>query len=251
MIAELLDRRVLGAVRFVDAVTGLEVAVPLQVTSPGVRWIWNRRGWGVIADAPGLHHHTETFPAPPAGDAIGSRRVELGIVDPSGAYLARRVTIALPRDPDPEHAAAPGSLFRPVEARMFRSPAAGVSLAWAVVRVSVSAAGTGRGLGGVLVRVLRGAAAPVVMASGMSDRRGEALVAVPGVPVTTFGSGANVLATEVSVTLQAIVDPDGREPPDPDDLETRLGAPGIRSASVEDVALASGRTVVQAIAVTL
>jgi len=133
---------------------------------------------------------------------------------------------------------------------MFRSPAAGFSLAWAVVRVSVSAADTGRGLGGVLVRVLRGAA-PAVMASGMSDRRGEALVAVPGVPVTTFGSGANVLATEVSVTLQAIVDPDGREPPDPDDLETRLGAPGIRSASVADVALASGRTVVQAIAVTL
>ena len=134
---------------------------------------------------------------------------------------------------------------------MFRSPAAAVSSAWAVVRVSVTAQGTGRGLGGVLVRVLRGAGPPTLMASGMSDHRGEALVAVPGVPVTTFGTGASVLATEISVSLQAIVDPAGREPPDPDDLEAKVGAPGIRSASVPDVALVSGRTVVQAIAVTL
>ena len=251
MSREDVDRRVLGAVRFVDAVTGLEIGESLKVAATGVRWMWNRRGWGVIADAPGLHHHTEVWETPPTDVALGSVPVVLHVTDPGGTYLARRTTIALPRDPDPAKATQPESLFRPVDVRMFRSPAAAVSAAWAVIRATVTAEGTGQRLGGVLVRVLRPGATPALMARGITDHRGEALVAVPGVPVTTFGTGAAVVATAVTVTLQAIVEVGAAEPPDPDDLEDKVGTPGIKSVTVTDVSLVSGRTVVQPIVVAL
>ena len=51
MTAELRDTRVLGALRFTDAVTALPIDAPLVVTAPGVRWRRNRRAAWIIAAA--------------------------------------------------------------------------------------------------------------------------------------------------------------------------------------------------------
>ena len=71
MSAELSDRRVLGALRFTDAVTALPIDAPLSVSAPGVRWIRNRRAQWVIASAPGLAEHETRFLAPPAAPPLG------------------------------------------------------------------------------------------------------------------------------------------------------------------------------------
>jgi hypothetical protein len=240
---------VLGAVRFLDAVTGLRILDPLVVSAPGVRWLRNRLGYYVIADAPGLARATESFGEQPADVPVGSVPIALTVRDPGGRYLPRRGTLRLPRDPDPSRADEPESLFRPVDVRLFPAPAAGTAPGWALIRATVFAGQTDRGLPGALVRVLRQRDGRH-LASGLSDRRGEALVAVPGIPVTTWEEGEGpVLATQVEVTLKAHFDPNAADPPDPDDLEARHL--GLSASGDVNRSLASGQTLVATLAVTL
>ena len=235
MSADLLDRRALGAIRFVDAVTGVEADAPLRVRADGVRWIRNRRGWWIVASAPGLEAHTGAFAAPPAQPPVGSVRVDFVVEDPSGKYLARRAATALPRDPDPAKAALPGSLFLPQDVLLFRAPAAAVAMGWATVRASVAKGG--RPLPGALLRLVRKGAGGTELGRGMTDARGEALVAAAGIPATTFEEGqGGVLATEVDARLE-VRWKDGSPPPDPDALAA------LASLASKDVKLASGRTV--------
>ena len=248
MILEHVDRRVLGAVRFVDGATGVTVQDALVVTAPAVRWIRNRLGWYVIADAPGLAAHTDAFLAPPPAPPLETVVVTMTVRDPSGRYLARRHTLRLPRDPDPAHADASGSLFRPIDVALFSTPATRPPVGWAVVRASVTVAGTGAPIAGALVRVVRTSDARH-LASGLTDDRGEAIVPVPGIPITTSDDGPGpVVATEIEVTLEAIVDPAASDVPDPDDLEARRAALVVTTASAM---LASRRVLVTSFAVTL
>jgi hypothetical protein len=235
--AELLDRRALGAVRFVDAVTGLAVDAPVRVRAEGVRWIRNPRGWWVVASSPGLEAHAAAFAAPPAQPPVGSVRVELVVEDPSGKYLARRAALALPRDPnpDPAKAKAPGSLFLPQDVPLFRAPAAAVAIGWATVRASVAKGGTP--LSGALLRLVRKGGGGKELGRGMTDARGEALVAAAGIPATTFEEGqGGVLATEVEARLE-VRWKDAGSPPDPDALAA------LASLASKEVKLASGRTI--------
>jgi len=248
MRLEHVDRRVLGAVRFVDAATGVDVREPLAVTAPGVRWIRNQSGWYVIAGAPGLETHVDSFAAPPSTPALETITVTLTVRDPRGRYLPRLQTLRLPRDPDPQHDAAANSLFRAVDVVLFPAPGARPPAGWAVVRAGVTAAGTGAPVAGALIRVVRMSDGEH-LASGLSDHRGEALVPVPGIPLTTSDAGPGpVVATEVAVTLEVIVDPTAPEVPDPDDLETRHAA--LRVAS-SNAMLASGRVLVASFSVPL
>ena len=233
----MLDRRVLAALRFRDAVTGATVAGPLDVRAPGARWIRNRRGWWVLAQAPGLEAHTAAFRAPPAAPAVGSVPLAVRVADPAGRYLPRVAALALPRDPDPAKAAKPESLFQPVEIDLFPSPAASVSPNWAVLRVSAS--GADGPLAGALLRVVRKASPSTVLGRGMTDARGEALVAVAGIPVTTWEEGqGSVLATEVEARVDLFWQA-GAGPPDPDALGKIKKA--TKTATVK---LASGRDAV-------
>lgn len=249
MRLETVERRVLGAVRFLDATTRVPVRSPLAVAGGGVRLVRNRQGLFVLLQAPGLEAHSASFPAPPPQPAVGSLRVELAVSDPEGRYLPRRLALDLPRDPDPEHAEQEGSLFRPVDALLYPAPAAAVAPGWAVIRATVVRAGTRAPLPGALLRVVRKSDGEVLARAltEWRDRvRGEALVAVPGVPITTWGDGdpdEPVLVNEVPVSLEAFFDP-AFDPaaglaPDPDRLE--LLRPGLPSAR-EDLKLASGRT---------
>ena len=233
----MLDRRVLAALRFRDAVTGATVAGPLDVRAPGARWVRNRRGWWVLSRVPGLEAHTMAFLAPPAAPALGSVPLVVRVADPAGRYLPRVAALALPRDPDPARAAKPESLFQPVEVDLFPSPAAPVSPNWAVLRVSAS--GADGPLGGALLRVVRKASPTTVLGRGMTDARGEALVAVAGIPVTTWEEGqGSVLATEVEARVDLFWQA-GAGPPDPDALGRIKKA--TKTATVK---LASGRDAV-------
>jgi len=64
MITARLERRVLGAVQFVDATTGAPIDRALRVQTEA-RVYRQRSGLLVIADAPGLHEHTLAFEARP------------------------------------------------------------------------------------------------------------------------------------------------------------------------------------------
>lgn len=236
MTAELLDRRILAGVRFVDAVTGLPVSRSLRVTAPGVRWVRNRSGDYVVAAAPGLAAHTGAFAAPPPAPPVGSVLVILTVEDPGGAYLPRRASLALPRDADPAAAEGADSLFRPVDIPVYPAPAAPLAAGWAVVRATILGPEPGTRLPGALLRVVR-ESDDAVLNRGVADARGEALVAVAGIPVTTFSTDAGpVLATEVAARVEVIPSPTPDEPSDPDMLDTQ---PVLKSAPVQ---LASGRS---------
>ena len=248
---EAVDRRALGAVRFVDAVTRTEVTSSLSVQAPGVTWSRNSRGWFVLRSVPALRLHTHAFLAPPSDVALGDVDVELTVRDPGGTYLPRRRVVALPRSADPARAGAGDSVFTPAEVRMFRAPAAPMAPGWAVVRTTVVAAGSGRRLGGALVRVLTAAAPPAVLATGLTDGRGEGVVVLPDVPVTTFGSGPQVLATELTVDVEAVVVPGSPALPDPDVLTAQAGSDAARRVTLSNVRLASGRIVVLSMSIPL
>jgi hypothetical protein len=71
--------------------------------------------------------------------------------------------------------------------------------------VTVVEDGTGDLLGGALVRVRRNGD---VIARGLTDGRGEALIAAVGVPMLTFGEDDEaVVVEEITVTVEAVFDP--------------------------------------------
>lgn len=230
------ERRVLGAVRFLDATTALPVPSALRVEAEGVQVKRNRRGLYVIWSAPGLDAHTTVFAEPPSSPAIGSVAVELKVIDPSGQFLPRRCTVRLPLDPDPKKSDEPRSLFGFQDFELFPSTAARLAPGWAVIRATVKEQGTNNRLPWSLIRVRRGSDSKQ-LARAQSDARGEALVAVAGIPVTTWENGAGpVLSSEVEVVVEVLFDPAlgrvsdvGVDPnrsfiPDPDEMERRAGA---------------------------
>jgi hypothetical protein len=239
---ENVDRRVLGAVRFIDATTQMKVADGLQVQSETAMLRLNRAGLFVIWHVSGLQTHEAAFESPPTVPAVGSIPVALTVSDTSSRFLPRSCTLQLPRDPDPGHASLAGSLFQPIDVRLLPAPTAPVLSGWALIRATVKKAGSDSVLPGALILVLK--ADGSLLARGMSEMRGgtqgEALVAVPGIPVTTFGDGGGgaVISTEIDVTIQTIFDPTATDPPDPDDLEKRKDA--LPNSSVGQK-LASGR----------
>jgi hypothetical protein len=211
MTPELFDARVLGAVRFVDNATQGQISDGLAVISTLGDLRKNRSGLWVIWNASGLEAHTTVFDHPPAAPPVGSVAMALTVTDQTGRYLPRSATVALPRDPDPKNADQPASLFQAASVILYPSPAAPVSPGWAVIRAHVQDAATKGPLQSALLRVLR-TSDSIVLARGMSDDRGEALVVVPGIPVTTFNTGNGApLATEVDVTVEAIFDPEAVE----------------------------------------
>ena len=241
MTAELRDTRVLGALRFTDAVTALPIDAPLVVTAPGVRWIRNRRAAWIIASAPGLEAHEIAFDTPPNSPDIGDLRIDFTVNDPSGRWLSRTGSIALPRDPDAEHGDQPTSLFAIADVPLFPTPAAPTQRGWAIVRASVTGTVPGTKLAGALVRVVRESDG-IRIGAGMSDARGEALIAVEGIPTSSFSDDDGpVVATEIAVRLEVVWDPAVIGFPDPDDLEARRASLLVRQTTAR---LASGRILI-------
>lgn len=204
---ERVERRVLGAMCCVDATTGAPLSHPLRIAAPaGARIQRNRSGLFVIHDWAPLAHHTSAFLNAPAEPAAGEAPpLTVTVSDPSGQYLQRLVRVDLPRDAASANAGLPGSLFRSLMVPMYPSAASRVGPNWAALSLSLRDAVGGDALGGVLLRVLNGSQ---VLARGLSDWRGEALVPVAGIPVTTWSAEpGDVIVTQIEVTVEAIADP--------------------------------------------
>ena len=204
-LGERLDRRVLGALRCVDATTLATIDEPLVVSAPGARLLRNRSGLYVIHSWTRLSAHEDAFEAPPAAPAVGSETLVLDVRDPADRYLARLVAVRLPRDPASENVDQAGSLFRAIDVPMYPAASAPVSANWVEIRATVRETASGDGLGGALLRVVTAAG---VLARGLTDWRGEALVPAAGVPITTWSTepGA-VVVTEIPASLECYFDP--------------------------------------------
>jgi hypothetical protein len=248
------ERRVLGALRCVDATTGVPTVDPLQVVVEGAKIQRNRSGLYVISSATALPTHEAAFATPPAAPDVGSISLSGSIRDPLGRYLPRLVSFALPRDPLPAHADHADSLFTPIDVPLYPASAAPFGNNWSILRVSVTENASGDALGGALLRVTQG---PKVLARGLTDWRGEALVTVLGVPVTTWSDDPHaVVVSEINAQIEVIFDAasgtrvamdsvrEGRPPAlqqlvDPDEIEAqRATLPNATQAIV----LAAGRT---------
>lgn len=190
MIRLLVERRVLGAVQFIDATTGAPVRRPLRVASTARTW-WQRSGLLVIADAPGLHEHTTAFTRPPDEPAVGSVAVPLQVTDPGWEYQPTTVSVVLPRSPEPADA---NSVLRPQPLRLWRTGAAPASPNWTVYRATLLLQGTDTPVVGALVQLV--AAGHTQQA--LSDATGQVTLALVGQPLFTLEGGG-----QLSRTLQA------------------------------------------------
>ncbi|HWF76376.1 MAG TPA: hypothetical protein VN694_04295 [Caulobacteraceae bacterium] len=243
---DLLDRRALAALRFVDA-TGAQVVTPVAVSADGAKFVRTRSGLAAVLAAPGLEAHESAFQAPPAAPAIGSVTVELDVRPACAELAARRFALKLPRNPDPAQAATADSLFKPVEVALLPTPRARVSGLLAALCVTVRRSDDQRRVGGALVRLRPDGGLPEARA--ITDMAGDALLIVAGAPLSTPGPGATTLP-DVGAQLDAIVDPnlaqfasdaDVAASPaapwpgpllDPDDIETRLAGSATAASAV-------------------
>ncbi|MGH6902757.1 MAG: hypothetical protein ACREIR_08455, partial [Geminicoccaceae bacterium] len=166
---ERLDRRVLGAVRLIDGVTGRPIARPLTVAADGSRFLRNREGLYVIREAPGLAAHLSQFDQPPAAPAPGTAAIErLRIEDPLGQYLPRLARVPLPRAPVP--AAGEPDLFEPEDVTMLPAPSTSPRLDWGGWRARVERSDDGSPVRGALVALdWVGATGTGFRARGLSD----------------------------------------------------------------------------------
>ena len=237
------DDRVLAAVRFVDAVSGLPVRDAVDVS--GARTSRNRSGFTVIhapaVITPELEHYFARFRAEPHEDEPAPASISLTLTaQPSGGrYLPRQFTLALPlQETEREQ---PNFLFAPLEVTLYPSPSYPLEAPWAVLRVSVTEQGTNPAvaLAGVLVTALTQPAAPnpnSVLGRGMSDRRGEALIIVPGLRPATFSD------PEFTVNLDARRDNTNPAIPNPDRLIHAAGdEEWFENAQLNDIVIAPGR----------
>ena len=237
------DDRVLAAVRFVDAVSGLPVRDAVDVS--GARTSRNRSGFTVIhaptVVTPELEHYFARFRADPHEDEPAPASIPLTLTaQPAGGrYLARQFTLALPlQEADQEQ---PNFLFAPLEVTLYPSPSYPLEAPWAVLRVNVVEQATDPPvpLAGVLVTALTQPAAPnpnTVLGRGMSDRRGETLIIVPGLRPATFSD------PEFTVNLDARRDNTNPAIPNPDRLIHAIGnEEWFEDAQLNDIVIAPGR----------
>lgn len=187
MLIENVERRVLGALQLVDRATRTPVTRALEVRSDTVMLMRNRRGYYVIMQAEGLDAHIGVFSEQPDTPALEANIYSFEINDPKKRYLPRLLTLRLPRDPDPGHAGNANSLFAPRDVLMYPASTAPLSQNWSTVRATVTQGST-LPQRGALIRITD-PATDTQLSSGISDQRGEALLIVPGVPVTKFADG--------------------------------------------------------------
>lgn len=240
---DVLERRILGAFRMVSAITTNALDGDFTVDGGALDVMRNRSGVYVVRDAPGMHDLTlksdvrgVTIPA--------QQQFELTVADRARAYLPRRFKLTLPRNITP--ASDADSVMNAFRVQMYPTSAAPTGPLWAVLRVSVVLPGDPpQGVCPWSLVVVKQKSDGKILKTGMADERGEALVAVDGLPLfTTNGGGGALISSGVDVDVFAFFDPDNRNRPkgyvpDPDDLIARQGTLKSNSQSLK---IASGST---------
>lgn len=277
----------LGALRLLDPTTRLPLKQPFTISAATLQPLANdgtpvgsafrlrpndaqfrrnSRGDFIILRAPGFETYTRAFDLIP-----NIARVALGlqIFDSTGNYLPLMTTVNLPRDAAPERAGLTDSLFQPATFALFLAPSAPTEPGWAVIRATVRERVTQNNADAGGARLpwthlqVTDAQSDALMARGMADARGEALLAVPGILITMPANDSEaVLTREVSVKIQGAFDAAlekvsdaavrNRVNPNPDYLppaETQIQFKPARvkpgSTAVSDtINLAAGRTIV-------
>jgi len=243
-VSELQDRRVLGGVVFIDAITQTSIVDRLSVQSIDLDLRPNRSGVYAIFNAPGFNALTSQF-APTAADWPAAQSYEITVSDPSWRYIARRARVQAPQ---PLAAA-----FAPQRVALYPGPSRSIAPNWAVVRASVTA-NDGRRLPWTVVQVVKSDNS--VVATGITDARGEGLLAVVGlgVQVSANASGA-VTEVTIPVTVQAWFDPSAFQHgsawiPNPDDILGNLASGSLRKGQ-QSGALGPGQTLLAAISISV
>jgi hypothetical protein len=251
-MADVIQHRYLGALKCIDKATGFHLNRSMQLSSDSLSFIRNRSNLYVIKQAPGFSAYSESFAAAPAQPANGSQSFNVEVTDPLGQYLPRLIEVLLPRDADPDNANDQTSLFQAINVALYAASNATVMTNWSTVRVSImrtnAAVGQEPVVGGLL-RVIRNSDNEV-LSSGLSDQRGEALVIVPGVPITQFAEGndaddpfdpdvvAPVVISEIPARLELSFMPAQAWPANPDLLELNHAA---NLVATENLTLRTGR----------
>jgi hypothetical protein len=91
------DHRILSALQFVDAATGVTIANPIQVSALGVQFVRNRSGYVLAFAAPGvasLKDYGDAFDAPLNTPEVNSVAIDVQVTDPTGEYLPRRYILS-------------------------------------------------------------------------------------------------------------------------------------------------------------
>jgi hypothetical protein len=197
MITTRLDRRALGAIEFIDAMTGATItrAMQVQTVQSEAKIYRQRSGLWVIADAPGLHDYTLEFSQAPAMPAVGSLPITVTVIDPGREYQSTTVEVPLPRDPDP---AAANSVLKPHQVKLWRTAAAALSPSWTVYQATLVMAGTETPVEGALLSLVAGGHT----VHALSDMTGQATLALVGQSLFSLDSNAKLtrtLAAQVSV----------------------------------------------------
>lgn len=226
---EVIESRVLGAFRLIDNPTQAVVKRPLDVSAANTSFIRNRSYHYIISNTAGLEHHTKAFAEPPASPPLEDIEVDINVDDPMQRYLPRLTTISLPRDPDPDHADQAESLFHAIPVQMYAGPTFPMHPNWSGIRASISIKDSPDvPVPGALLRIIR-TSDDVVLDRGYSDRRGEALIIIPGIPITNFATSEDeddfdasgpVVISETAVRVEVIVDDSLPWPVNPDVLES-------------------------------
>jgi hypothetical protein len=226
MIVERVERRILGAIEFVDAWTGARVRDALTLDAPRLRLTRNASSLYVIRDADGLAAYTEAFDKPPVVAADGYALV---VSDPQRRYLARSVRVMLPR----KDAAAtdPDSFLNALRIPLYPSMARNAEPAWPKLRAFVFVTDGAKrvGVANALLR-LTPAPAGLAPAIALTDANGEAFLAVPGAPPVLSGTPPTRLfdaALLVALDAQFARRGDAKPPlpvPDPDRILERVAA---------------------------
>jgi hypothetical protein len=247
LVRDTTQHRVLGALQFVDATDLSTVTAPLAIMVAKTKLIRNRSGLYVLYSVKGLEDYTDSFTEAPA---VGALPPLAGVVsDASGRYLDRAFSFQLPRDPSPDHFPGDNSVFSTIDIPLYRSPLAPVRPTFSVIRGDIAWALNSSSLKfpceGALALIKKSGTGEI-LGRGMSDRRGEFLVVVPGVPPSTFSDGGpmsgavgSVMVFEIGVTLEVVFDPSGGWPVDPDVLEVG-GSSGFLTLT-KSVTLKAGR----------
>lgn len=220
MMKERVDNRVLGAVRWIDAVTLAPIPFPLVASGTQIRFIRNLTGLSVITQADGLEDYTPTFKLadlPPADVVVTGSLTRSGQVeDPSGNYLPTKFSLKLPLNPSPELVGPdndqrpPNSLFTPIEIGLLPSPSSRVAPGFAQVRVLILDADSNP-IRNALARVMA-TADDALLGCGLSDSRGEALVAIPGLKHFAPGDTEDEVVSVVTEARLEIIFPSNADP---------------------------------------
>jgi hypothetical protein len=251
-VNECIDRRVFGAIEFIDDLTDARVLEPLRVTLPsGLKLLRNRSGLYVIRAVEGEDDYTRQFDAPPTPPA--RLPFTLSVQDPQARFLPQSFTLSLPRLLN-----APGApvddadnVLRPVSIRLTPAAAQPLRATWAALRLQVLVAGSlpPVGLANVLVE-----ASPSVAGLGLrrtlTDRYGEALVIIADAPPILPDSGPAGLTREFKIAVRLVLDAsvvrtstDKISPlPDPTLILQRraAGAAGVTVVSASEQLLRAG-----------